>query len=292
MKKYILILIITSVSLCAFGEKSKINKYSDNKKETLVNNLSKLVNGGKEATFTVNEKNEEWKSDNNIMLKESKKGYTIVYDNNSFLKETNDKYIIKDTKLNFKAEANNIENLKSNMKEKADLILKENFPNDNFSFVKVGVSTDGIRYEDGRIVESISMLYPIYAKTVNGVKIAGKDTGVRVYFKPSGKLSGIKYVNYKSVVDERLVNDAEIVDRSLSEIELYLTEKYPNAEKIEVEYLYLKSGEELIPSYFIKITPGGSSKIARIIPIESFDGVDSIEYFMSLGKDEIEGDSK
>ncbi len=136
------------------------------------------------------------------------------------------------------------------------------------------------------------MLYPIYAKTVNGIKIAGKDTGVRVYFKPSGKLSGIKYMNYKSVVDEGLINDKEIIDVSLSEIELYLREKYSKAEKIEVEYLYLKSGDELIPSYFIKITPGWAKKLARVIPIENFNGVDSIEYFMSLGKDDIDGDSK
>ena len=296
MKKYLIItIILLSSSIYGFGEILSVKKLTDNDKSRTINSIAYLINNGKSVNFKEIEGNQEWFKSGNIKLKESKRGYSLLFDETKFMKETDDKFIIEDSKTKFKASKKSIEKLKLKIKEKADKILKDYFPNDNYVFHKVGVDTVGIRDEEGRVVESISMLSPIYVKTINSVKIQGKDTATRLYFKPSGKLIGIKLVNLKSI-NTLTQNDKEIVKSDIVEINNYLKNKYKNSYrnlKVNVLYRYLKKGDELIPVYFMNINLGdGSKKLFRFLPLSDFNGVDSIERVLLPSRDNTRGNTK
>jgi len=294
MKKYIIIsiIIISSVTL-GFGEKISIDKISDDDINKTIDSISYLIANGKDVQFSKIKGSKYWSKSDYLKMKKDKNGFTLLYDDNEFLKETNDKFVIKDTKKRFKASKESVENLKTQIKIKSDEILKDYFPKDKYTFIRVGLSTDGVLNLEGDVTEVISMLSPIYAKTINGVKVIGKGSESRLYFKPSGKLIGIKLNALKSIENSSLINNPERVNIDLNEIDVYLRNKYETAKDIKVEYMYLKKKYELIPVYAVTIVfDKGEKKLGRYIPLNDFTGIDSIDYFMSSKKIERSGDYK
>jgi len=294
MKKYIVISIILISSITfGFGEKISINKLSKDDVNKTIDSISYLITNGKQVQFSKIDNNEYWFKSNNLKMKKDKHGFTLLYDDNEFLKETNDKFVIKDTKQRFKASSESIENLKAQVKIKSDKILNDYFPKDKYTFIRVGLSTDGVLDTDGNVTEVISMLSPVYAKTINGIKVIGKGSESRLYFKPSGKLIGIKLNDLKSIEDSFLINNKERINIEINEIKSYLNDKYEAFNNVKVEYLYLRKGNDLTPVYAITITPNdGQKKIGRFIPLSEFTGIEVIEEFMNPRRIESSGDSR
>jgi len=270
-----------------------INELAKDDTNKTIDSISYMITNGKQVKFSQLDKNEYWFKSDSLRMKKDKNGFTLLYDDNEFLKETDDKFVIKDTKKRFKASDKSIEELKTEIKNKADKILNDYFPKDTYTFIRVGFSTDGVLDLEGNITEVISMLSPVYAKTINGVEVIGKGSESRLYFKPSGKLVGIKLNDLKSIDDPSLINDTKRVNIDLNKIKTYLLSKYKDYKNINVEYLYLKRKDNLVPVYTIIMEPSnGQKKMVRYIPLNDFTGEESIEEFMHSKKIDSTGDSR
>lgn len=294
MKKYIIIsIILISTITFGFGEKITVKKLTKDDANKTIESISSIITNGKQVQFSKIDNSEYWFKSDNLKMKKDKNGFTLLYDDREFLKETNDKFVIEDTKKRFKASKESIEKLKAQIKVKADKMISDYFPEDNYTFIRVGLSTDGVLDLNGNVTEVISMLSPIYAKTINGIKVIGKGSESRLYFKPSGKLIGIKLNDLKSIDNPSLINDSNRINTDIDEIKTYLINKYQDYKNIKVEYLYLKKKDDLIPVYAILMTPGkGQKKLARYIPLNEFTSVRSIEEFINPQTIESNGDLK
>ncbi len=293
MKIYILIYsLIFSNIIFAFGENISIEKFTENEISQTINSVSQLIIG-ENPDFKLINNSKCWYEYKNLKMKKDKHDFTLLYNDNEFLKETDDKFVITDTSNNFKASVEAIKELKNKIKINADKIIKEYFPKDQYTFIKVGVSTDGTKSSDGNIKEVISMLSVVYIKTVNDTEISGKGVRTRIYFKPSGKIIGIKLSNLKSIKNPNLINDPERINNEIKKIRNYLLKTYNDSKNIYVKYVLLRKNDKLIPSYGILLIPNkAEKKILRYMPIIKFTGTNVINEFINPKTEDGIGDLK